>query len=33
MARLNGNRKAAATLLGMHRTTLRQKMRRYGLDG
>jgi DNA-binding protein Fis len=26
------NRAAAAQLLGMHRTTLRQKMRRYGID-
>lgn len=28
-----GNRVATAALLGMHRTTLRQKLRRYGLDG
>lgn len=27
-----GNRLATAALLGMHRTTLRQKLRRYGLD-
>jgi DNA-binding protein Fis len=27
----NGNRATAAQLLGLHRATLRQKMRRYGL--
>jgi two-component system nitrogen regulation response regulator GlnG len=30
---LQGNRAAAASMLGLHRSTLRQKMRRYGLDG
>ncbi len=29
---LHGNRAATAAILGMHRSTLRQKMRRYGLD-
>jgi len=30
---LQGNRAAAASMLGLHRSTLRQKMRRYRLDG
>jgi len=30
--RLNGNRVATASKLGLHRSTLRQKMRRYGID-
>lgn len=29
---VSGNRKAAADTLGLHRTTLRERLRRYGLD-
>ncbi len=29
---LHGNRAAVSTLLGMHRSTLRQKMKRYGIE-
>ncbi|HUG91670.1 MAG TPA: sigma-54 dependent transcriptional regulator [Planctomycetaceae bacterium] len=32
LAACDGNRAAAATRLGIHRTTLRQKLRKYGLD-
>ncbi len=32
LARCQGNRAAAAQMLGMHRATLRQKLRKYGLD-
>jgi DNA-binding NtrC family response regulator len=32
LARFNGNRAAAARALGIHRATLRQKLRDYGLD-
>ena len=28
----NGNRAAAAQMLGIHRTTLRQKLRNYGIE-
>ena len=32
LERCGGKRDAAAELLGLHRTTLWRKMRRYGLD-
>jgi DNA-binding NtrC family response regulator len=32
LAAHGGNRAATAERLGMHRATLRQKLRRYGLD-
>ncbi len=32
LERCHGNRAAAASLLGLHRSTLRQKMRRYGIE-
>ena len=32
LSRLSHNRAATATKLGLHRSTLRQKMRRYGID-
>jgi two-component system nitrogen regulation response regulator GlnG len=32
LAACGGNRAAAATRLGIHRTTLRQKLRKYGIE-
>jgi two-component system nitrogen regulation response regulator GlnG len=32
LAQCNGNRAAAARILGIHRATLRQKMRDHGMD-
>ena len=33
LKRTNGNRKEASQILGVHRQTLREKMRRYGMEG
>ncbi len=33
LKRTNGNRKEASQILGLHRQTLREKMKRYGMEG